>query len=1200
MGIQFIIGRPDFGRNHYCLDWIKQELHKDQDGPPLLYLVPEFMTFNIERELVSGMEVKGSTRAHVVSFSTISRNVLQEVGGSTRKVLDPSSILLLLRQLVDQNKENLNLYAKSANKFGFYRQLSQLIKELKRYQVSVNDLTSQIESLEQEIKLQEQQIEEKTELKIKIEEKKKLLKKLCDIRTIYASYQQRLEEKIMGDKEDYFTWCLERISRSQYIKKATIIMDGFSSFSELEYSIIRALMQHAVNMKISLAIDPECMGEGLELPDDHLFATTTKTYQRLMTLCQEIGVTVEEPIVLGEDQEKESISRFMQQIYQPVSVEKILSSPTTLTISSAPNARAEVEGIARQMIDLVRKGVKRDPSKENEPIRWKDITLYVSDWSYYSPHISQVFHSFGIPFFVNEQKAMITHPFIQFIQAGLDIVTKHWPSESVIRVMKTELLLPSYSLLDPTKYRNYRASLDQLENYILAFGMQGNHWLAEKEWDAREIRDLLNVTEPTEAERKKLEQINKTKLLIQQPFLSLHERMKQVKTIKQYCEVIYQFVSELDIPQKLEIWDNQSSINLHQQALESFISLLENMVDLIGDEEVTTTLFTKILDAGLKGLTYNYRHQQLDQVIIGPIISTRTLGEKWAFILGANEGKLPAVPKQSGLLTDRERKMLNSGNLLLAPDRLAKTIEQENDLHLAMKGATMGMGISYLTTDDQGNTLTPAKWVEKLGLGFGISHTSWQNAPIRSNAEKRVPFYSQPADFITYLPLMLRQLLKEYRIEEIDSEWWKIYNQLIEDQNWSHQAYNALRGLFYQNIPQSLSKETARKLWTDDQMIRTSISSLEKFQSCPFAHYVAKGLRLKPRKTYKLENNELGTVFHAALNKIHNQLLSHNRTWSDIDSSTMDTHPIVSEAVISVSGPLKNNILSSSGKYQHVLDLLIRIVGQTVSALAYQEQHSDFQIVKHEISFGRDGEIPELRMELEDGTALVLEGRIDRVDLAKADQEDLVYLRIVDYKSSNQSLKFHEVFYGLKLQLLAYLYVVTTHSSTWREVGKSSIPAGVFYFHVHNPVLKKKITSSEQAHHEKLQNFKMQGRLVEDLSIAKLMDQSVEPKESSSIVPFALNKEAGFSAKGSKSRVWKAEDLQEVTDMVLEHMKTAGTKILEGDISLTPYKLGQITPCTYCDYQSICQFDPSLEENQYRTFDKREAEIANQRIEKGK
>ena len=55
-----------------------------------------------------------------------------------------------------------------------------------------------------------------------------------------------------------------------------------------------------------------------------------------------------------------------------------------------------------------------------------------------------------------------------------------------------------------------------------------------------------------------------------------------------------------------------------------------------------------------------------------------------------------------------------------------------------------------------------------------------------------------------------------------------------------------------------------------------------------------------------------------------------------------------------------------------------------------------------------------------------LVGRIDRVD--KANDGENVFLRVIDYKSSERELNISEVYYGLSLQMLTYLDIIITHS----------------------------------------------------------------------------------------------------------------------------------------------------------------------------
>ncbi len=74
------------------------------------------------------------------------------------------------------------------------------------------------------------------------------------------------------------------------------------------------------------------------------------------------------------------------------------------------------------------------------------------------------------------------------------------------------------------------------------------------------------------------------------------------------------------------------------------------------------------------------------------------------------------------------------------------------------------------------------------------------------------------------------------------------------------------------------------------------------------------------------------------------------------------------------------------------------------------------------------------------------------MDQAQGEQGTL--LRVIDYKSSETHLQLAEVYYGLALQMLTYLDVVVTNASKW--LGHGAHPAGVLYFHVHNPLLHTK------------------------------------------------------------------------------------------------------------------------------------------------
>ena len=116
------------------------------------------------------------------------------------------------------------------------------------------------------------------------------------------------------------------------------------------------------------------------------------------------------------------------------------------------------------------------------------------------------------------------------------------------------------------------------------------------------------------------------------------------------------------------------------------------------------------------------------------------------------------------------------------------------------------------------------------------------------------------------------------------------------------------------------------------------------------------------------------------------------------------------------------DIAANSGRYQYLAACLEQTLAAVLWAMARQFQKGEFRPVAWEISFGPHEVLPALHVDLPDGGSLELRGRIDRVDMAQG--EAGLWLRVVDYKSSKQTMTLNDVFYGLKMQLLAYLQVV--------------------------------------------------------------------------------------------------------------------------------------------------------------------------------
>ena len=410
MSLQFILGRAGSGKTTFCLDNIREKLIDEPNGTPLLYLVPDQMTFQGEYALIQSAQVKGMIRAQAFSFSRLAYRVLQEVGGISRYHLNRVGVTMILRKIIEKRKNELKVFQRSSEQSGFFEHLEQMVTELKRYTLTP----------EQILRFSEE----------KLQESPLLLDKLHDLHLIFAEFEQALLGKYV-DSEDYLQLLAERIPQSSFLKEAEIWVDGFYQFTPQELEVMQVLIKHCKKVHVALTLNQPydaALPHALDL-----FYFPAKTYQQLIGLAEEGGIHVEKPHLLGEKTSSSPI-RFQQQpslahleahyASRPVHA---FSGPTAITLSSAVNRRAEVEGVARRILEQVRDG----------GYRWKDIAIQVRDLNLYHDLLETVFHDYQIPVFLDQKRSMLHHPLIEFLRSSLDVILKNWKYEAIFRCLKT-------------------------------------------------------------------------------------------------------------------------------------------------------------------------------------------------------------------------------------------------------------------------------------------------------------------------------------------------------------------------------------------------------------------------------------------------------------------------------------------------------------------------------------------------------------------------------------------------------------------------------------------------------------------------------------------------------------------------------------------------------------------------------------------
>lgn len=1150
MPVRFITGRAGSGKSTLVLREIARKLEQAAEGPPLVLLVPEQATFRYERALAASLPSGGFMRAEVLSFRRLAFRVMQETGGSARIHIADTGKKMLLYKLLMRCKDELRTFRHMAGEPGFVDRLNDMLVELKRYRIDPDQLRDEAAMAEDR------------------GGPAALPDKLHDLSLLYSAYEAAIAD-LYVDAEDDLAHLAAHFSHSSYAGKAEVWMDGFNGFTPMELEAVGAILQHAARVSIALCVDRE-VAAGEKPGELDLFHPTIRTCATLKEMALERGVAVEPDVHLSEAPRYATspvLARLERALALGRSPEPELAwIGEPLTLVAADSRRAESEAAARRMIRLAR----------DHGVRWRDMVVLVREPEQYRDVLATTLTDFGIPYFFDQKREGGHYPLPELIRAALETVTGGWRYESVFRAIKTGLLVRPDEEGEAAADQ-LRLDLDHLENYVLACGIQGSRWTDGKPWTWRPARSLEEADASPDGEQEAfLARINHVRDLVARPLAGLQKRLKQSANVREMGEAVWAFLEEVDAAGRMEREADACRLRGETERARELegvwnqtVSLLDQLVEMMGDEKLKPDVFADLLDTGLTHLKLGLVPPALDQVLIGNLERSRPGAARHVFLLGASDGVLPRAIKEDGILSEREREKLAEAGLELAPGSLRRLLDESYMIYSALTLASETLWISWPQADEEGKAMLPAEVVRRIRRFFPrlSVETAGSEAPEPETLADFRRLYGHPVQVLSALTARLKKAGEGVPVSDL---WRHVYNWFAADENRRNMLVSRTASLLHANEEENLSPGTSRQLF--GMPLMASVSRMERFAACRFSHFAAYGLRLRERRMFRLAAPDIGQLYHGALSLIGRQLLAENRPWGSL--SEAECQRLAEQAVAQLAPRLQGEILLSTGRYRYIAGKLTRIVGKAAAVLAEHGRRGVFAPAGLELGFGRGEPLPPLSFTLSDGTRMEVAGRIDRLDKAEGEQGTL--LRIIDYKSSKHRLNMAEVYYGLSMQMLTYLDVAVTHARRW--LGTDAKPGGVLYFHVHQPLIRAPHPlDPEDADRELLKRYKMTGLLTADPETVRLMDQTLEGGHSL-IIPAGLKADGSFYKTSSvvSDGQWR---------LLRRHgrakMRDIGEGILSGRVDIAPYRMGGQTACTHCVFKPVCHFDPLVEGNRY-------------------
>lgn len=1084
-----------------------------------IVIVPEQFTMQTQKDLVMAHPRGGIMNIDVLSFQRLAHRIFEEVGADQRSVLSETGKNLMLRKVAIQEQEKLKVLGSRMNRPGYVSEVKSVLSELMQYEVSDFEL---------------QEMEQKTE------NRRLLNAKLEDLQVLYRAFLAYRRDRFLKPEEIYDVLC-QVAGESALLKNSVLAFDGFAGFTPSQIRVLEELLVCCPKVYLTVTLDARESAFG-KLQEHDLFAPSRRLVQAVSEAARSAARRMAgndtmflPPVVLG----KTSLPRFkkggalfhLEQNLFRSRRQSYGGIPNEISMHISKNPAAEVHFAARTISYLVRE----------KDLRYRDIAVITGDLSSYNNYVKHIFPQYEIPAFVDETRQILLNPCLEFVRGALEIVQRDYAAEAVFRCLRTGMA--GFSA-DET---------DELENYVLAAGIRG-HRKWKKTWEYR----------PAQRREEALEKVNAYRERLVERFEPFAEKMrKKGNTLLFYATALYELLRDCEISRQLqeraaqlEADGEMGQAREYGQVYGILIRLLDEMAELLGEETMEVQEFTEILEAGLSEAKVGVIPPGIDQVQVGDIRRTRLAHVKILFFLGLNDGWVPARGNDGGIVSDMERELLKENGMELAPTARENSYIQRFYLYQNLTKPSQHLYLSWCLGSSDGVVMRPSYLVSNIRRLF----------PKITVCEEKEPGSElwQTTTRKNGMQYFLHGL-QEARMGNVMPKWKELYRSYAQDDEYRERVRKLVQAAFSGGAARQLSFSASKKLY--GEVMTNSVTRLEQFAACAFAHFAMYGLRLRERELYGVKPADLGILFHRSLELFSRRIAVSGRDWTEL--TEQEETILMEQCVDEVSEKYGADALHSDARSAYTINRLKRILCRSAWVLHEQLAAGSFRPSGFEVSFADAGNLETVNVSLGGYGRMHLQGRIDRIDTAQT--EDAVYVKVVDYKSGMAEFDPVSFYYGLQMQLVVYLNAALEMEQRLHPE-RVAVPAGIFYYRMQDPVLEKEAGADEAAMRERLlKKLRPDGIINEDDEVLELLDHGFSGD--SLVIPAGRKKDGSLKAA---SKTVTPEQFQTLSRFARRKLTQLGERMLGGEVAPDPYEADGRTPCDYCDYADVCGFDRKI------------------------
>lgn len=1090
MGLEFLYGASGHGKTYNLYSRIIKEASSCTDSTrKYILIVPEQSSLQAQKDIVRMHPNKGVFNIDVLTFGRLGYRVFEELSTNLCETVDDTGKNLIVRKVMNEVKDQLKILHVN-RKIGVVTEVKSMISEFKQYGITVDALAEIIDRMSGYDRLKQ---------------------KLNDVLIIYRGFEEYIKERYIT-AEDKPEELLRVIDKSAFFDNAVVAFDGFTGFTPVQYRLFEKILLKAEHV-INTVTLPQDENYNVITGEEELFFMS-KNMMRIMGKIADRNKVAVKYSPIDKDEEKFRFAKspelnFLEQELFRYSGRTFEGEVADIHIRNMTTPQEEVRIAAADILSNVRKN----------NLRFRDIAIVTGDIALYGDYIRRIFEECDIPFFMDCKQSLIGNPVVEYIRSAIEVVCNNFSYESVFRFLKNGLCTIE---LD---------NVDALENYVLRFGIRGYN-----RWKDRFIR-------PYTGKKDVLSQANAARESFMEIIGDFYEAFNGDRDAHEKILAIYNLLEEAKsfeylekMSEELKQWEdndrNMARAAQYGQTYDKIIGLLEQLDTLLGDERMSAEEFGKILDAGFEEIKVGIIPPSIDCVTVGDVERTRLEHVKVLFVLGVNEGILPRLSGNQGVLSENERRIMVENEIELAPTPRQKVFIQNFYLYLNLTEPEVALYLSCHRYNALGKETKPSRIINLIKNMYPTLNV------VTEEELGPVDYLANPGNS---MHLAVEGIFAN---NNKDNGIKEIVTFLMENEPYRSRLEYFVNILTKETLDKELSQAVANVLYKEIE--KSSITRIETFAKCAFSHFMKYGMELKDRETYELSDLDLGNIFHNSIEMVSRKLRAMDKDFATVTAE--ERLEMVEACVMDATIDFNASFFIESKRNHYIKQRIVAILDGMVEILGKQLTKSKLKPNQFETTFRKDVD------------NVKITGKIDRVDIFE--ENDKVIVKVVDYKSSENDISIDDIYNGVNLQLMVYLNSVLSAAKE-KNSDKKVIAAGALYSIFDNPIVDK----ADDMEKKLMSAMRPKGMVT--LEGLEYMDDW--EKGASLCIPATKKKDGGVSLG---DHVLTNEQLILLSEFATNKMVELHNEIKAGKVSVNPCE----NACRYCDFKAVCGFDPQTME----------------------